>query len=157
MQSNRESAQRSCARKQQRVEELIVEASRLKEENAVLRMLGKVNNENAALCALHGELIRRLQARGSFHVTGVAADILEIPKDPLLLWHSPFTPQQVVSLDTQRTLGVFQVAGAAVDNLDFPNNLLCLWQLPFVPYLAATQETEQALSGFQVAGRPSTS
>jgi hypothetical protein len=57
MQSNRESAQRPCARKQQRVEKLIAEVSRLNEENVVLRALGKVNNENAALRALYGELI----------------------------------------------------------------------------------------------------
>jgi hypothetical protein len=146
------------ASKQQGVEELIAEASRLKEENAVLRALGKMNNENVALYALHGELIRRLQARGGFQVNGAAANILEIPKDPLLPWQLPFTPQQVVSLSTQRTLGGFQVAGAAIDNPDFPNNLLlCLWQSPFVSYLAATQETEQALGGFQVAGGPSTS
>jgi hypothetical protein len=86
MQSNRESVQRSYARKQQRVKKLIAEASRLKEENAVLRALGKVNNGNVALCALHGDLIRRLQAHGGFQVTGVAANILEIPKDPLLPW-----------------------------------------------------------------------
>jgi hypothetical protein len=83
---NRESPQRSCARKQQRIEELIAEARRLKEENAVLRALGKVNNGNAALRALHGELIGQLQARGSFEVTSAATDILEIPKDPLLPW-----------------------------------------------------------------------
>jgi hypothetical protein len=150
MQSNRESAQR--------LEELIAEDSRLNEDNAVLRALGKVNNENAALRALYGELIEKLQARGGFQVTGAAVDILEIPRDLLLPWQSPFTPQQVVSLGTQRTCGGFQVAGAAVDNSEFPNNLLlCLWQSPFAPYLAATQETEQALGGFQVAGGPSTS
>jgi hypothetical protein len=61
----------------------------------VLRALGKVNNGNAALRALHGELIGQLQARGSFEVTSAATDILEIPKDPLLPWQSPFTTQQV--------------------------------------------------------------
>jgi hypothetical protein len=73
----------------------------------VLRALGKVNNENVVLRALHGELIGRLQVRGGFQVTGAAADILEIPKDPLLPWQSPFTPQHLVSLGTQQKLGGF--------------------------------------------------
>ncbi|KAM3400504.1 hypothetical protein ACQJBY_005393 [Aegilops geniculata] len=105
MLSNRESARRSRARKQQRMEELIAEASRLQAENkrveaqigAYTTELTKVDGENAVLRARHGELAGRLQALGGvleiFQVAGAPVDIPEIP-DPLLRpWQSPFAPQ----------------------------------------------------------------
>ena len=107
MLSNRESARRSRARKQQRLEELIAEAARLQAENARVesqidayaRELGKVDGENAVLRARHGELAGRLQALGGvleiFQVVGAPVDIPEIPDPMLRPWQPPFAPQPI--------------------------------------------------------------
>jgi hypothetical protein len=145
--SNRESAKRSRARKQQRVEELIAETSHLQAENARLKAeLGKVNGENAVLRALHGEPNGRLQ--GGFQVA--AAAIPDIANDlQHRPWQLPLAPQQAAAPNTQHTLGGFQVAGAAVDIAEFPNDpMLCALQPPFAPQPAPP---EQTIGGFQVA------
>ena len=95
MLSNRESARRSRARKQQRLEELVAEVARLQAENAQVqsriatfdREFSKVDGENAVLRARHGELAGRLESLSSvlevLQMAGAPVDIPEIP-DPLL-------------------------------------------------------------------------
>ncbi|KAG8067046.1 hypothetical protein GUJ93_ZPchr0005g14235 [Zizania palustris] len=120
MLSNRESARRSRARKQQRLEELIAEAARLQAENAraeaqigsYARELGKVDGENAVLRARHAELAGRLQALGGvleiLQVAGAPVDIPEIP-DPLLRpWQPPFSAQPIAATATGAMGDIFQ-------------------------------------------------
>jgi len=110
MLSNRESARRSRARKQQRLEELVAEVARLQAENAEVqsriatfdREFSKVDGENAVLRARHGELAGRLESLGSvlevLQMAGAPVDIPEIP-DPLLRpWQPPF-PMQPIAAD----------------------------------------------------------
>ncbi|GJN36163.1 hypothetical protein PR202_gb25003 [Eleusine coracana subsp. coracana] len=111
MLSNRESARRSRARKQQRLEELVAEVARLQAENAQGRAsiapfdreFSKVDGENAVLRARHGELAGRLESLTSvlevFQMAGAPVDIPEIP-DPLLRpWQPPF-PLQPIAADS---------------------------------------------------------
>jgi len=110
MLSNRESARRSRARKQQRLEELVAEVARLQAENAEVqsriatfdREFSKVDGENAVLRARHGELAGRLESLSSvlevLQMAGAPVDIPEIP-DPLLRpWQPPF-PMQPIAAD----------------------------------------------------------
>jgi hypothetical protein len=123
---------RSRARKQQQVQELIAEASRLQAENARVKdqinacmaELDRVNGEKAVLRACYDDLAGRLQA---LQQAGAAVDIPANSYDP---WQPPFVPAQ----DTLPRLDGFQVAGVAVG---IPDNRQ--WQPQFVP----AQETQQ--------------
>lgn len=110
MLSNRESARRSRARKQQRLEELVAEVARLQAENAATQsriaafepLFAKVDGENAVLRACHGELSGRLQSLGGvlevLQMAGAAVDIPEmVTDDPMLRpWQSSFPPMQPI-------------------------------------------------------------
>ncbi|KAJ3681334.1 hypothetical protein LUZ60_015823 [Juncus effusus] len=94
--SNRESARRSRQRKQQHLEELVAQASQLKEENARISMQANMiaerfltlDSENAVLRAQLMELTARLQSVNSVlrfmeEFSGVDMEIQDAP-DPLM-------------------------------------------------------------------------
>ncbi|CAN6469079.1 unnamed protein product [Victoria cruziana] len=100
--SNRESARRSRMRKQQRLDELLNQATALQTENnqmvsridSTAQQYQKIESENAILRAQLNELTERLQYLNSVlhfveDFSGMAMDIPEIP-DPLLKpWQLP--------------------------------------------------------------------
>lgn len=102
MLSNRESAKRSRMRKQKQLEDLTVEASRLREENKYLAYNIKAKEEayvemeaaNDVIRAQTMELTDRLRFLNSVleiagEVSGLSVEIPQIP-DPLLKpWHIP--------------------------------------------------------------------
>ncbi|KAF3340534.1 ocs element-binding factor 1 [Carex littledalei] len=105
--SNRESARRSRKKKQERLEELISEAARLKSENAQVEMhanllmerYSKVEMENEVLRAEMVQLAERLKSANMYLslfevVSGVDMDIEEIP-DPFLRPWLPVCTSQI--------------------------------------------------------------
>jgi hypothetical protein len=121
-QSNKESSRRSRVRKQQQVEELIAETSRLQEENARLKAqigaymakLGKLNAENAVLHALHGEP-SGMQLRPSQSPLAPGAAV-NIPNDPMPPVAPQLADQETVQVDSvipsdQWTWNYMEIAG----------------------------------------------
>ncbi|XP_022876371.1 bZIP transcription factor 53-like [Olea europaea var. sylvestris] len=108
--SNRESARRSRMRKQQHLDEMVGQASRLQNENNLLSQ--KINNttqlylgiasENNVLRAQLGELTDRLISLNSVleivsDVSGLAVDIPDIPDTLLEPWQLPCPIQPITA------------------------------------------------------------
>lgn len=100
--SNRESARRSRVRKQQHLDELMGQVTKLKSENAEIsqridaatQLYVAVESENNVLRAQLMELADRLQSLNSLlqiveEVSGLAMDIPEIPENLLEPWQLP--------------------------------------------------------------------
>ncbi|GAB2282198.1 bZIP transcription factor 53 [Dionaea muscipula] len=100
--SNRESARRSRMRKQQHLDEMIIQVTRLQAENADLekrinsasQMYVGVESENNVLRTQVMELTDRLRSLNSVleiveEVSGLAMDIPEIPENLLERWQLP--------------------------------------------------------------------
>jgi len=108
--SNRESARRSRMKKQQRVDDLIKQASQLQNENklisqkidTVTQMFVGVANDNNVVRAQLSELTDRLHSLNSVlhiaeEVSGLAMDIPEIPDALLEPWQLPCPIYQITA------------------------------------------------------------
>ncbi|XP_020114228.1 bZIP transcription factor 53-like [Ananas comosus] len=110
MLSNRESARRSRMRKQQRLDELVNQAARLKNENTQILMqinmiteqYMKVESENAVLRTQLRELTERLKSVNSVlmfmeEFSGLEMDIPEMPDPMLQPWKLPYPVQPITA------------------------------------------------------------
>lgn len=112
--SNRESARRSRMKKQQRMDELLGEVAKIKEENkrlnemidATSHLYSNIASHNNVLRAQLSELAQRLRSLNSVleiasEVSGLVLDIPEIPDSLLEPWQlpCPIQPVPTASLD----------------------------------------------------------
>ncbi|KAM0015716.1 putative transcription factor bZIP family [Helianthus debilis subsp. tardiflorus] len=108
--SNRESARRSRAKKQERLDELLAEISQLQNDNSTImkkidgatQMYVGAASQNNVLRAQLTELTERLHSLNSVlhiaqEVSGLALEIPEIPDTLLEPWQLPCSVQQPIT------------------------------------------------------------
>lgn len=118
--SNRESARRSRAKKQQRLDELLTEITQLQSENntvmkkidAATQMFVGVASQNNVLRAQLTELTDRLQSLNSVlhiaqEVSGMTMDIPEIPDTLLEPWKLPYPIQPIIASNNMNNMNMF--------------------------------------------------